>query len=198
MTNSANGRRRPRSAAVYCAAATPKDSAFAAAAAEIGRGLAARGIALVYGGSDCGIMRTLADAVLASGGKAVGVYPREFGELLHPGLTESILVDSLAVRKQEMIRRSDAAIVLPGSFGTFDELFDLLALQKLKIVRRFPIVLLNLKGFYDPLFQLIRRSVDEGFTKPRHAALLQCAATPDEALAMICRDEALERESGAL
>ncbi len=195
MTRDANGSGRPRSAAVYCAAAIPKDSAFSDAAAELGRGLAARGITLVYGGSDCGIMRTLADAVLTSGGKAIGVYPREFGELLHPGLTEAVLVDSLAVRKQEMIRRSDAAIVLPGSFGTFDELFDLLALQKLKFVRRFPIVLLNLKGFYDPLFRLIRRSVDEGFTKPRHAELLKCAATPNEALTMICGDENQETES---
>ena len=188
MTCAANGgKTQPslRGVAVYCAAAVPKDPVFSDAAADLGRALARNGIALVYGGSNCGIMKTLADAVLSSGGKAVGVYPKRFGELLHPGLDESVLVDSLAVRKEEMIRRSDAAIVMPGSFGTFDELFDLLARQKLKIARRYPVVLFNVKGFFDPLFELIRKSVEAGFTKPDHAAFLRKAETTDEVLDVV-------------
>lgn len=122
-----------RALTVYCGSQCVGDPAYDQAATELAGILAANGITLVYGGSGIGTMKVLADAMLAQGGKVVGVFTKSLREEeLHPGLTETIVVETLAARKAEMIRRCDAIVALPGSFGTLDELFDAVAMRKMQ------------------------------------------------------------------
>lgn len=166
--------------AVYCGAHSPGAPEYAAAAAELGDYLASHEMTLVYGGSNVGLMKVLADAVLEKGGRVCGVFPAFFPESLrHPGLSEYVVVQTLAERKAEMLKRADAVVALPGSFGTWDELFDALALRKLKAGHRHPVGILNVKGYFDPLLALIEQSVREGFTAPKYHHLLKSGTTPE-------------------
>ena len=148
----------------------------------LGKLLAERGIGLVYGGSDCGTMKILAEAVLANHGNATGVFPEGFlAEALHPGLTRSVTVKSLAERKAKMLELADAVIALPGGFGTFDELFDAYCLYKLGCHRK-PCGLLNVAGYYDGLLQFISHGVGEGLISRRDRDRLLAAEQPEELL----------------
>ncbi len=172
---------RIRAVAVYCGAHSVEDPAFGEAVVELGKFLAAHGMTLVFGGSNVGTMKLLADTVLAHGGKVVGVFTKNLtGELLHPGLTETVVTENFAERKAEMIRRADAIIALPGSFGTWDELFDALALRKVKRGgHKCPVGVLNVNGYYDHLLAFIAHSAQVGFTTRRFANLLKSAPTVD-------------------
>ena len=172
--------KRIRAVAVYCGSKTPENPVYAEGAARLGRFLAEHEMTLVFGGSNVGTMKILADAVLENGGRAVGVFPANFPRtLLHPGLTESVIAADLAERKRLMLERADACVALPGSFGTWDELFDALALRKIKSGHRKPVGVLNIDGYFDALLTFIRHSVETGFTAQRHAGLLKAAATPE-------------------
>lgn len=173
---------RIRSVAVYCSSRLPTDPVYADAAAGLGRFLAAHAITLVYGGSNSGLMKILADSVLENGGAVTGVFTSGLsGELRHTGLTECLVSATLAERKAEMLRRADAAIALPGGFGTWDELFDALALRKIRSGgHKLPVGIFNVNGFFDPLLRLIARSIDEGFVSARHRELLKVGSTPEE------------------
>ncbi len=166
---------------MYCGSKGVAEPAFGEAVVELGKFLAAHGMTLVFGGSNVGTMKLLADTVLAHGGEVVGVFTKNLmGELLHPGLTETVVTENLAERKAEMIKRADALIALPGSFGTWDELFDALALRKVKRGgHKLPIGVLNVNGYYDHLLAFIAHSTRVGFTSRRFAGLLKSAATVD-------------------
>lgn len=171
---------RIRAVAVYCGSKMPENPVYAESAARLGRFLAEHGMTLVFGGSNVGTMKILADAVLENGGRAVGVFPANFPRtLLHPGLTESVIAANLAERKRLMLERADVCIALPGSFGTWDELFDALALRKIRSGHKKPVGVLNVNGYFDALLMFIRHSVETGFTGSRHAGLLKAAATPE-------------------
>ena len=171
-----------RNVAVYLGSAESRDPGFRQAAVDLADYLAGHGMTLIFGGSNAGMMKILADAMLQKKGRVIGIFVRCLPErLIRNDLTESVITDTLAERKAEMLKRADAVIAFPGSFGTLDELFDALAQSKLGAVRC-PIGVLNVNGFFDPLFALLRNSVDAGFTSARTAALLRCGATPEELL----------------
>jgi hypothetical protein len=148
-------------------------------ARALGAELARRGLTLVYGGANVGLMGALADAALEQGGKVVGVLPQVLKdrELAHPRLTELHFVDSMHTRKALMASRADAFIAMPGGIGTFEELFEITTWAQLGLHHK-PIGLLNVADFYGPLLALMRRAVDEGFVPEARAQPFACEASP--------------------
>ena len=150
---------------------------YAAAARALGQRIAAEGLELVYGGANAGLMRQLADAALAAGGKVIGIIPRALvdreGE--HRGLTELRVVDTMHVRKATMNELSDGFVALPGGLGTLDELFEIVTWAQLGLHTK-PVGLLDVGGYWKPLQRLVEHTVAEGFT-------------PQDQLALLLRDE---------
>jgi uncharacterized protein (TIGR00730 family) len=175
-----------RTLCVFCASADGASPLYRAAATELGGKLAARGIGLVYGGATVGLMGAVADATLAGGGNVIGVIPHVLvdKEVTHNGCTELHVVDTMHTRKALMSERSDAYLILPGGFGTFEELFEVLAWQTLELHRK-PICLLNTNGFYDGLLSFLDHCVTEGVLKSKARTILLVAETVDEALAKL-------------
>jgi len=169
--------------AVFCASADGVHPAYRAAAVELGRALAERNIGVVYGGAKVGLMQAVAESALAANGRVIGVIPTLLvdREVAHHGLTELHITDTMHTRKALIGSRADAFIALPGGFGTFEELFEVLAWQTLKIHAK-PILLLNTNGFYTPLLALLDHCVAEGMLKPKNRAIVLVANTVDEAL----------------
>lgn len=153
------------------------------AATALGRALAARGLELVYGGASVGLMGAVADATLAAGGAARGVLPRGLfrTEVAHAGLTELHQVDSMHERKAMMARLADGFIALPGGYGTFDELFEIVTWAQIGIHEK-PVGLLNIAGYFEPLRTLVEHAAREGFVSEQHAAILLCERDPDALL----------------
>jgi uncharacterized protein (TIGR00730 family) len=171
---------------VFCASSRSCAPAYHEAAGALGRALAAAGDAIVYGGGSTGSMGALADAALAEGGEVIGIQPRFMRELewTHPGLTDLVLVDDMQERKREMLRVADAIVTLPGGSGTFEELFDALTAKRLGLFPK-PIVIVNQGGFFDPLFALLRRSVDERFMHEVHLEMWHAVDHVHEVLSAI-------------
>jgi uncharacterized protein (TIGR00730 family) len=158
---------------VFCGSSPGAQPGYVRAATELGHALADRGIGLVYGGGNVGLMGAVADAVLARGGDAIGVIPegllaREVG---HHGLTELRVVDSMHTRKRSMAELSSAFVALPGGLGTLEELFEVLTWAQLGIHAK-PCALLNVDGFYDPLLALFDHMRAERFIAAADRALL--------------------------
>ncbi len=168
---------------VFCASASGTKPAYRQAATELGTRLAAKGIGLVYGGATAGLMGAVADAVLAGGGHVIGVIPHVLvdKEISHKGCTELHVVDTMHTRKALMGERADGFLILPGGFGTLEELFEVLAWQTLRLHSK-PMCLLNTEGFYDGLLTFLDHCVTEGVLKPRAREILLVADTVDEAL----------------
>jgi uncharacterized protein (TIGR00730 family) len=172
-----------QSVCVFCGSASGVREAYAAAAAELGRALAAGRIRLVYGGGHVGLMGVLADAALQSGGRVVGVIPQHLvsRELAHRGLTELIVVQSMHERKQRMADLADAFIALPGGIGTFEELLEIMTWAQLGLHAK-PIGILDVVGYYRPLVALIENAVREGFLRSEHLQGIVVAAEVGELL----------------
>ena len=166
-------------ACVFCGSSSGADPSYAGAAAALGGLLAEHRITLVYGGAHVGLMGVLADAVLGSGGRAVGVIPRALSdmEVAHPGLTELHEVDSMHERKALMADLADAFIALPGGFGTLDELCEVLTWAQLGLHHK-PVALLNVDGYYDALLAFLDRAVSDRFLRLAHRRLLIEGADP--------------------
>jgi uncharacterized protein (TIGR00730 family) len=175
-----------RRVAVFCGSNHGTDPAYTAAAVELGSLLAAQGIGLVYGGGKVGLMGEVADAVLAGGGTVTGVIPRHLWdkEVGHDGLTELLIVDSMHERKLAMADRADAFIALPGGVGTFEELFEAITWTQLGIHDK-PVGLLDVAGFYRPLLSFLDGTVDAGFLRPGHRAMIVDAETGTDVLAAL-------------
>jgi uncharacterized protein (TIGR00730 family) len=156
---------------------------YAHAARALGQCLAQRGITLVYGGGQVGLMGVLADAVLESGGRVVGVIPGPLAtrELLHPGATEMHVVPGMHARKAKMVELSDAFVALPGGYGTFEELFEVITWAQLGIHAK-PVGILNVAGFFDPLVALVDRAVEHDFIKLKNRDLIVVHEGPAELL----------------
>lgn len=159
--------------AVYCGSNKGSDPAFVQAAEALGIYLAKNNIEIVYGAGNIGLMGVTADAALKHDGQVTGVIPHflKEKEVCHMGLTHLFLVDSMHERKVEMTRLSDGAIILPGGFGTLDELFEIITLVQLGQTQQ-PIGILNVNGFYDHLIAHLDKMVEEGFVIPEHRALI--------------------------
>jgi uncharacterized protein (TIGR00730 family) len=172
--------------AVFCASADGVDPVYRAVAVELGRKLAERGIGVVYGGAKVGLMQAIAESALAAGGHVIGVIPTVLVDLevAHEGLTELHVVDTMHTRKAMIGARGDAFIVLPGGFGTFEEMFEALAWQTLKIHAK-PVVVLNTNGFYNTLLAFLDECVAQGMLTQEKREILLVAHTVDEALEML-------------
>jgi len=168
---------------VFCGSQSGASPVYAAAARELGAALAARGLGLVYGGGRVGLMGEVATAAIAGGGTVVGVIPHALSskEIAFAEATELVVVDTMHTRKALMADRADAFAALPGGFGTFDELFEILTWAQLGIHRK-PVGLLNVGGFFTPLLTWLDHAVGEGLLKPRHRELLVVADTVPELL----------------
>lgn len=161
------------SVCVFCGSSRGAHPEYGEAARQIGRAVAARGLTLVYGGGNVGLMGEVADAVVAAGGRVVGVIPQSLAEweVAHTGLSELHIVGSMHERKQQMAEMADAFIALPGGIGTFEELFEILTWAQLGLHQK-PCAVLNVRGYFDPLLTLLDRAVEEQFLLPQHRALL--------------------------
>jgi uncharacterized protein (TIGR00730 family) len=169
-----------RAITVFCGSRPGARPAYQEAAARLGRALAARGLGLVYGGASVGLMGAVADAALLAGGSVIGVIPRSMvdRELAHPKLTELRVVHTMHERKAMMADLADGFIALPGGFGTFDELFEIVTWAQLGMHGK-PVGLLDTAGYFGPLRALVDRVVEEGFALRDHAGLFLCDADPD-------------------
>ena len=150
--------------AVFCGSKTGNNILFATHATQLGYLLAEKKITLIYGGGNKGLMASVANAVLEKGGRVIGIIPQVLTEWehQHEGITELIIVESMHVRKRMLYEKCDAAIILPGGYGTLDELFEMLTWNQLSIHDKH-IYILNTDGFYDALLIHINKMLDEGF-----------------------------------
>lgn len=149
----------------------------------LGQELVRRKLGLVYGGAGVGLMGVVANSVLAGGGEVIGVIPSGLlgKEIGHMYLTELREVSSMHERKAMMAGLADGFIALPGGFGTFDELFEIVTWAQLGLHQK-PIGLLNIAGYYDPLLSFLKRASDEGFIRATHLNILLQDAQPDQLL----------------
>jgi uncharacterized protein (TIGR00730 family) len=149
------------------------------AAQDVGCLLSQRGIGLVYGGGNVGLMGTVADACLKQGGKVIGVVPRILvqKEIAHRGLTELHIVESMHERKALMADMADGFIALPGGYGTWDEFCEVLTWSQLGLHRK-ACALLNVNGYYDPFLAMADRAFEEGFLRDVHRNLLLADTDP--------------------
>ena len=164
---------------VFCGSSTGLDPAFASAARTLATELAARGIDVVYGGGNVGLMGMVADAALAAGGRVIGVIPHALvtRELAHQGLSEIHVVDSMHERKALMSSLSDGFIALPGGFGTLEEFCEAVTWTQLGVHAK-PCGLLNVAGFYDGLLSFLEHALDEEFLRPTHRQIVVSDADP--------------------
>jgi uncharacterized protein (TIGR00730 family) len=156
--------RRVDSVCLYCGSSNDADPAFLDAARDFGRNLAENGARLVYGGGGVGLMGAAARAAHGAGGRVLGIIP-EFltdRESLY-GAVETVVVPDMPTRKLRMFEESDAFAVLPGGIGTLEEIVELLSWKRLDLHRK-PVVFLNIQGFWDPLFELFRHTIDARLT----------------------------------
>ncbi|MGE7136427.1 TIGR00730 family Rossman fold protein [Luteibacter sp. NPDC031894] len=159
--------REIQSLCVYCGSSSGSHPAYTEAARAFGTRMAQEGITLVYGGGKVGLMGTVADAVIAAGGRAIGVIPRQLveKEVAHTGLSELQVVETMHQRKTRMYELSDAFVALPGGFGTMDEMFEMLTWAQLGL-HSYPCAFLDVRGFYGHLAASMDHMVAEGFVKP--------------------------------
>ena len=165
---------RITSVCVYCGSSSRGDPSHAKAAKKLGKILASESIQLIYGGGRVGLMGILADAVIANGGKVVGIIPRFLDdyEIGHTGVTKLEIVDSMHTRKARMAELSDGFVALPGGLGTLEELFETLTWRQLNLHDK-PIVVADLGGYWAPLRKVIDGLVDGGYATPANAALAE-------------------------
>ncbi|MEO5899605.1 MAG: TIGR00730 family Rossman fold protein [Ilumatobacteraceae bacterium] len=170
---------------VYCGSNAGTSPVFGALAQQLGSSLAHRGIGVVYGGGHVGLMGMVADAALAAGGEVVGVITEQLvgAEVAHTGLTRLEVVQSMHERKARLSELADGFLVLPGGFGTVDEFAEVLTWNQLGIIAK-PVVLVDVDGFWTPMFEWMERAVDAGFVRSSHRMLAQHAHSVDEAIAM--------------
>lgn len=168
---------------MFCGSNYGNRPAYRDAARNVGQLLATRGITLVYGGGNVGLMGAAADACLAAGGRVVGVIPQVLvdKEVAHAGLTTLHVVGSMHERKALMADLAGGFLALPGGVGTFEEFFEILTWSQLGLHRK-ACGLLNVEGYYNPLLAMADHAVTEGFIKPSHRAMLLSDSDPEHML----------------
>ncbi|WP_342084692.1 LOG family protein [Dyadobacter sp. OTU695] len=168
-----------QSIVVYCGSNPGKKALYAEAAYQLGAALAKRNIKLIYGGGNMGLMGRVADGAMDNAGFVTGIIPNFLAklEVAHKTLSELHFVETMHERKAKMVSMTDGVIALPGGYGTFDELFEILTWAQLRIFHG-PVGLLNVNGFYDLLLLQLDKMVEEGFLRPDNRALLVVAEDP--------------------
>jgi uncharacterized protein (TIGR00730 family) len=172
-----------RRVCVFTGSSSGTRGQYRAGAAALGGLLAARGIAVVYGGARVGLMGVLADAALTAGGEVIGVIPEALvaKEVAHTGLSDLRVVGSMHERKALMSDLADAFIAMPGGWGTLEEFFEVLTWSQLGLHRK-PCGVLNTEGYFDGLMAFLAYTIDEGFVRPEYGQGLTVAATAAELL----------------
>lgn len=158
---------------VFCGSQSGARAEYCESARQLAQVLARRQLTVVYGGGHVGMMGALADETLKCGGRIVGIIPRHLmrPEVAHRGLTELHVVESMHERKRMMAERSSAFIVLPGGYGTLEEMFEMVTWLQLQLQSK-PVGILNVERFYDPLLEFLKHAAGEGFIRPEHWDLL--------------------------
>jgi hypothetical protein len=176
----------PRRVAVYCGSADGNSPTFRAEAVALGQAIAAAGLGLVYGGANAGLMGAVADSALAAGASVIGVLPNVLSdrEIAHSGLTRLEFVETMHHRKARMAELADAFLILPGGYGTLEEMLEAVTWAQLRLHSK-PVILINTLGYWDGLLAFLDSAVAAGFLKPENHALLQVAEGSDEAVQMI-------------
>jgi uncharacterized protein (TIGR00730 family) len=175
-----------RSLCVFCGSSFGHDPKWSEAARRLGKGLAAAGITLVYGGSRSGLMGAVAEAALEAGGRVEGVIPRLFlpNEDPFAEVSELTVVDDMHTRKKLMFDKADAFCVLPGGLGTMDETFEILTWKQISLHDK-PVMLLNMDGYWTPWLALVDNIVKEGFARPGVKSFYEVVDTVDDVLARL-------------
>jgi uncharacterized protein (TIGR00730 family) len=168
---------------VYCGSSEKMDGEYLQAAREMGVAIARRGFSLAYGAGCTGMMGAVANGALEAGGEVIGVIPKIFNTpvLMHSGLSRLEIVDSMHTRKQRLVDISDAFIALPGGYGTFEELFEVLTWAQIGLHCK-PMGILNTRHYYDLLLSAIEKARTDGFIYAEHSALLVCAEHSEDLL----------------
>lgn len=169
---------------VYSGSNLGVDELYRIKAKGLGKAIAEQQYRLVYGGSKIGLMGEIANEVLAHGGKVTGVMPRGLfkGEMIHTELTDFIEVEDMHARKAKMMELANGFIAMPGGFGTFEELFEVLCWSQIGIHQK-PIGLYNIRGYFDPMLQMVRHSIQEGFSNDTHLDLIVSSQEPGDLIA---------------
>jgi uncharacterized protein (TIGR00730 family) len=156
---------------------------YVEAARQIGRELVERGYGLVYGGGNVGLMAVVADTVLECHGHVTGVIPERLveKEVVHRGLSDLRIVQSMHERKATMAELSDGFVALPGGIGTMEEFFEVLSWAQLGMHNK-PCGLINVRGYYESIVQFLDQAVEQDFLKAKHRALLIVEAAPGRLL----------------
>lgn len=171
------------SVCVYCGSSPGGDPRFGQVTGDLGRVIASRGLRLVYGGGHVGLMGRLADAVLSQGGEVHGVITSALQgkEVAHTGLTKLDVVDTMHERKALMSDLADGFIMLPGGFGTLDEYFEAVTWTQLGVHAK-PCAILDVDGYFEPLFSFIRSATDNRFIRTEHRDMIIIGTDPDAVL----------------
>ncbi|PIA13901.1 hypothetical protein COEREDRAFT_83183 [Coemansia reversa NRRL 1564] len=185
-TTATNNSKSDNLACVFCASSDGNNPIYAEAARELGSELVKGGYGLVYGGGTWGLMGHLARSVHEAKGKVLGVMPRALTNLegYDDNLGEMVLVDNMHERKSKMEKHASAFIALPGGFGTFEELLEIITWSTLSIHRK-PIIVLDTNGYYSALKDMITKAVDAGFIASDKKNVVVFCNTPAEAVAAI-------------
>ena len=172
--------------AVYCGSANGNNPAFLTEAQALGTAIAAAGLGLVYGGASVGLMGAVADAVLAGGAEVIGVLPDILAgkEIAHNGLTSLELVSTMHQRKARMAELADAFLVLPGGYGTLEELLEVVTWAQLQLHGK-PCILINTVGYWDGLLAFLDTAVAAGFLKPKNRELMRVAESAEAAVGIV-------------
>ena len=174
------------SVCVYSASSTKIDPVYFDTAYELGTLLGQQHIRLINGAGNMGLMSAVSDAALAAGGEVTGVKSRFMVEQgwHHTGLTRLVEVESMHERKKMMADLSDAVIALPGGCGTLEELLEIITWKQLGLYLN-PVVILNVKGYFDPLLAMLQRAVEENFMRTQHGSIWHVAKTVREAVELV-------------
>ena len=172
--------------AVYCGSADGSDPVFLAEAKALGAAIAEAGLGMVYGGASLGLMGAVADAALAGGAEVVGVLPEILAgsEIAHRGLTRLEMVPTMHERKARMVKLADAFLMLPGGYGTLDEMMEIVTWKQLRLHAK-PCILINTANYWDGLLAFLDHAVESGFLKAGNRRLLEVAATAGEAVGVV-------------
>ncbi len=166
---------------VYCASSTRVDESYFQAAEKIAAQLVSHDVTIVYGGGAVGLMGRIADTALKRGGKVVGIIPKFMTEVewQHKELKEIHVVADMHERKKKLLEGTDAVIALPGGSGTFEELLEAISLKRLGLYTK-PIIIMNIENYYDPLIEMLEKSIRERFMSESHRKMWTVVSNPDD------------------
>ncbi len=191
-----------RSICVYCGSSPGQNAAYAAAAKVLGKSIADHGLQLTYGGGTKGIMGAVSSAVLANGGRVLGIIPRflinkEAAENDLGTLSQLIITENMHERKHALFENSDAFVALPGGIGTLEEIVEVMTWAQLGHHTK-PMVFGNINGFWDPMLSLVEHMRNEGFIHSGHLMQPLVVSTPEEIVGAILSAAAKVQHDGSI